>query len=112
LSDGGPCAACRRRLDRARGTAAERGYDAEWARTSRAWLAAHPWCGERADGKLYAVHSVCVQRGERTRATVTDHIRAMRQGGAKLDPRNHQSLCHACNSRKAIALEGALPPAV
>jgi 5-methylcytosine-specific restriction endonuclease McrA len=55
---------------------------------------------------LHAEHSACVQRGERTRATVTDHIVAIKAGGARLEPRNHQSLCGACNRRKGIEHEG------
>jgi 5-methylcytosine-specific restriction enzyme A len=112
LTDGGACPSCRRKRDRARGTAQERGYDAEWARYSHGWLALHRWCGERADFRLHAEDSQCVQRGLRTRATVTDHRRSMAMGGAKFDPANHQSLCADCNRRKAIRLEGALarPP--
>ncbi len=103
---GGPCRRCARARELQRGTATARGYDAEWARYSRAWLQRFPWCGQRADGKRYAEHSLCVQRALYTRAEVTDHIRAIKYGGARLDARNHQSLCGACNRRKAIALEG------
>jgi 5-methylcytosine-specific restriction endonuclease McrA len=60
----------------------------------------------RQDGALHAEHSRCVQEGRRVRATCTDHIRAIRDGGAVFDPANHQSLCGACNRRKAIAYEG------
>jgi 5-methylcytosine-specific restriction endonuclease McrA len=31
---------------------------------------------------------------------VVDHIIPLRDGGALLDPANHQSLCYACNNRK------------
>jgi 5-methylcytosine-specific restriction endonuclease McrA len=55
----------------------------------------------RRDGTLSAVHSRCVQRGWRVRATVTDHIVSLRDGGARLDPANHQSLCRSCNAAKA-----------
>jgi 5-methylcytosine-specific restriction endonuclease McrA len=70
------------------------------ARYSRAWLQTFPWCGQQQDGQLHSTHSRCVQRGLRTRATVTDHIRALRDGGARDDPANHQSLCTACNVAK------------
>jgi 5-methylcytosine-specific restriction endonuclease McrA len=35
-------------------------------------------------------------------AQVTDHIVALRDGGARLDPRNHQSLCYRCNVLKSV----------
>jgi 5-methylcytosine-specific restriction enzyme A len=100
LSGPGPCARCRRQRDAQRGTARDRGYDAGWATYSRAWLARFPWCGQRRDGQLYAEHSRCVRRGARTRAAVTDHIVRLRDGGARLDPANHQSLCRGCNVAK------------
>ena len=86
-----------------RPSATARGYDTAWADYSRQWLQRYPWCGQRLDGQLHAEHSRCVQRGQRTRATVTDHIVALRQGGARLDPSNHQSLCHGCNAAKDAA---------
>lgn len=94
------CGPCRRKEDQARGTAAARGYDRTWATVSADWLRRHPWCGQRMDGQLHAEHSRCVQRGERRRATVTDHIVSLRDGGARLDPRNFQSLCRGCNVAK------------
>jgi len=102
----GRCARCLARQDQARGTPRERGYDAEWAAYSRRWLVRFPWCGQRQDGNRHAAHSRCTTRGEYTRATVTDHIRAIKDGGARLDPSNHQSLCAGCNARKAIGFEG------
>jgi 5-methylcytosine-specific restriction endonuclease McrA len=51
------------------------------------------------------VHSQCATHGLQVRATVTDHIIAMADGGSQFDPSNHQSLCGACNRRKAIDLE-------
>lgn len=77
-----------------------RGYDAAWTSYARAWLAAFPWCGQRDDGSLHATHSRCVQSGELNRAHVVDHITAIRDGGARLDPKNHQSLCRRCNTAK------------
>jgi 5-methylcytosine-specific restriction endonuclease McrA len=68
----------------------------------------HRWCGERADGHRDPTHSRCAARGLLTPATVTDHVVALAQGGAHCDPTNSQSLCGACNRRKAQALEGAL----
>lgn len=104
----GRCARCRQQADQRRGSASARGYDAEWAAYSRAWLERHRWCGERADGQIFSDDSRCAREGRRVRATVTDHLQALRAGGARLDPANHQSLCADCNRRKAIAHEGAL----
>jgi len=36
-------------------------------------------------------------------ATQVDHIVPISQGGAKRDPANLQSLCHACHSAKTVA---------
>jgi len=100
LTRGGPCPRHRRARDRARASARERGYDAAWEALARDWLARFPWCGQRLDGQLHAEHSRCVQRGERVRAAVADHIRSLRDGGARLDRANLQSLCTSCNVRK------------
>jgi len=96
----GPCPQCVVQRDINRGTARDRGYDAAWDAFSAAWLQRFPWCGQRADGKLHAQHSLCVQLGERVRATVTDHIVALRHGGAHRAASNSQSLCTRCNTRK------------
>lgn len=97
------CPAHARQKDRARGSAKARGYDQAWTAFSRAWLARFPWCGQRADGWLHADDSRCWQRGEMVRADVTDHVLALRDGGAHLDPQNSQSLCASCNAAKAWA---------
>lgn len=102
----GRCRVCVAKADRARGSAAARGYDGLWARYSREWLARFPWCGLRGDGLFHMEHSRCARNGERVAATVTDHIVAMKAGGARFDPRNHQSLCRGCNNRKSIEHEG------
>lgn len=102
----GRCATCARARDQARGTAHARGYTKEWAEYSRTWLLRYPWCGMRSDGQIHNDHSRCAQRGLKTKATCTDHIRAMRFGGAQFDPANHESMCGDCNRRKNIKLEG------
>lgn len=106
LVPAGRCAAHAQAYDQRRGTAQARGYDSRWARISRAWLAQFPLCGMRADGRRHAEHSRCTQEGRRVAAQCTDHIRAMRLGGAPLDRANLQSLCRRCNTVKGIALEG------
>lgn len=100
LYRGPRCPTCTATQDRARGSAHDRGYGAEWASYSQRWLARFPWCGQRRDGRRHAQHSACTQRGELVRADVVDHIRSIRDGGARLDPANHQSLCTSCNVRK------------
>lgn len=99
----GRCPIHERKRDRQRGSALERGYDEAWAAYSRQWLLRHPWCGMRDDMRLHAEHSRCVQRGDRVQASVTDHIIPIRAGGARMDPRNHQSLCRGCNAAKDAA---------
>lgn len=44
----------------------------------------------------------CLRQGRLTPATVVDHVRPLKQGGAALDFRNLQSLCAACHGRKSI----------
>jgi hypothetical protein len=100
LVDRGRCPRHAREQDRARGTAQERGYDYEWSKFAKAWKARFPICGQRADGKLYAEHSRCVQEGRDEPAAAVDHIVSMRNGGSQYDPTNLQSLCVRCNARK------------
>jgi 5-methylcytosine-specific restriction protein A len=95
----GRCARCAKQRDRMRGSASARGYKTEWAPYARQWLRQFPFCGQRLHGTS-TEHSLCAQRGERVLATVVDHIRPLRDGGALLDPANHQSLCASCNTRK------------
>lgn len=90
----------RRAVDVHRGSARHRGYTPAWDRFSRDWLSRHPWCGERADGRLHAEHSLCVQAGQRSLAAVTDHMIPLSAGGTNCDPANSQSLCKRCNTAK------------
>lgn len=68
--------------DRARGTARGRGYDTRWDKTSRAYLARHPFClGCRAVGLTRA-------------SEVTDHILPFKgDERLKRDPANWQPAC-------------------
>ena len=43
----------------------------------------------------------CLRRGIMTPAQMVDHIRPINKGGAALDQKNLQSLCHACHNRKS-----------
>lgn len=101
VEGGGRCRDHARAIDQGRGSASARGYDAAWAEFSRDWLVRFPWCGQRADGWLHPEDSRCWQRGEMVPAACTDHILALRDGGAHMDPQNSQSLCVACNIAKA-----------
>jgi 5-methylcytosine-specific restriction protein A len=72
--------AARRLRDRRRGTAAERGYDAEWKRTRDAYLERNPAC-ERCGRPATEVH----------------HRLALRFGGERLDSANLVSMCRSCH---------------
>jgi 5-methylcytosine-specific restriction enzyme A len=86
-------------LDADRGNRHQRGYTSAWARYSKRRLAVHPWCvgfpaGAHADAPRLA--------------ECTDHIRdAVAHPDLFWEPTNHQSLCFACNARKAKATKGA-----
>lgn len=71
-----------------RGSSRERGYDTAWEKLRRAHLAAEPLC------------RLCAQAGRATPAVLVDHIVPLRDGGARLDDNNLQSLCRACHDRK------------
>lgn len=61
----------------------ERGYDHEWRVFAAHYLRLHPDCAK------------CGRRADRI-----DHRIAIRAGGARLDPRNCQSLCGSCHVKK------------
>jgi 5-methylcytosine-specific restriction endonuclease McrA len=105
LVDKGHCVVHARTKDEHRGTAQERGYDSAWNAYSHRFRAAHPLCGERADGSMDRHHSRCVQEGKETPAQCVDHTIPMSQGGSKWDRNNHMSACFACNSWKANTIE-------
>jgi 5-methylcytosine-specific restriction protein A len=79
----------RKEQDERRGSAASRGYDARWARASKAYLAEHPLC------------VLCEAAGLVVAAQVTDHIKP-HKGNEKLfwDQNNWQALCKACHDLK------------
>jgi len=86
----GRCAAHARERDQARGTAAERGYDARWQARRAAYLAGHRWC---------------VDCG--ARATEVDHERAHRGDAALFwDEGNWRARCKGCHSRKTALQDG------
>ena len=59
-----------------------------WRRLSRLQLKREPLCEE------------CLKAERVTAAEIADHIKPIREGGARLDTENLQSLCRACHNRK------------
>jgi 5-methylcytosine-specific restriction endonuclease McrA len=101
ISQGAYCGQHALLHDARRGNAITRGYDRRWASSSRRWLRKYPYCGTRVDGVLSSEHSQCWRAGQLVRAEVTDHIVAIRDGGSRESPSNHQSLCRSCNAKKS-----------
>lgn len=77
-----------RTSDARRGSAAARGYDSRWRKLRNRFIREHPLC----------IH--CKAEGRTKEAEEVDHIIPLRQGGARLDPANLQSLCRRCHQRK------------
>lgn len=75
--------------ERWRGSAAERGYGADWRKARRRFLAVNPLC------------AACLKRGVLTPATVVDHI-VPHRGDQRLfwDQKNWQPLCKQCHDQK------------
>ena len=77
----------RARYDAKRPGARQRGYDAEWEKLSKEVLQEEPICRQ------------CKRRPSK----IADHIRPIRDGGARLDRRNLQGLCWPCHEKKKVA---------
>ena len=73
--------------DQARGSAAERGYDAAWQQRRSRYLRTHHHC------------AMCGQM-----ATHVDHILPLAMGGTH-DDANLQPLCASCHSRKTATID-------
>ncbi len=65
-----------------------------WTKFSRWFRADHPLC------------QVCLDHGVIKGADMVDHITPLRDGGAKLDLGDLQSLCNSCHGKKSIAERG------
>ena len=59
-----------------------------WRRLAATQLQKEPLCTE------------CLNVGRLQRAEIADHIKPIREGGARLNHSNLQSLCRACHNRK------------
>ena len=69
----------------------KRFYDGKpWEALRRQKLARNKFCEE------------CQRGGRLVLATMVDHIVEIKNGGAKLDMDNLQSLCHSCHSSKTL----------
>ncbi|HLW94046.1 MAG TPA: HNH endonuclease signature motif containing protein [Solirubrobacteraceae bacterium] len=77
------------RYDRRRGSAARRGYDADWQQLRAAHLRENPWC------------VFCAEAGETKPAVEVDHIVEVRLAPERrLDPTNLRSLCKPHHSQR------------
>ena len=85
----------RKRHDRERPTAAQRGYGSRWRKARATYLRQHPLCVE------------CEKAGRTTAATVVDH-RIPHRGDPVLfwDVNNWQALCAECHNRKTAREDG------
>jgi 5-methylcytosine-specific restriction endonuclease McrA len=73
-------------LDKLRGTASQRGYDAAWRKVREQFIAAHPWCCEPGCGKP---------------AKDVDHIVSIRERpDLRLHWSNLRSFCHPHHSAR------------
>jgi 5-methylcytosine-specific restriction protein A len=86
------CLRCTKAADKVRGSAASRGYDAEWRAFREDFLRRYPWCSIEG----------CPEP-----ATDVDHIVALRDGGKRFDPANCRPMCHPHHSARTIADRGA-----
>ena len=94
LSDGRYCEKHRQRVNAdynryGRDEDSKRFYSsAAWRRLSRMQLMRSPLC------------VVCMQAGRVTPAEIADHIVPIRNGGARLELANLQSVCRSCHNKK------------
>jgi 5-methylcytosine-specific restriction protein A len=77
-----------REHDKRRGSSRDRGYNAQWEKAGKLYLASHPWC------------EMCRRDGRFTAATLVDHILAHRGDQTKFwDQNNWQGLCRRHHDR-------------
>jgi 5-methylcytosine-specific restriction enzyme A len=85
-----------RNTDKRRGSANQRGYDADWRRLRDWHITNKPLC------------EICLLGGRVTGADHVDHIEPFhgKNDPLRLDPKNLQSLCKSCHSRKTVKEDG------
>lgn len=101
VQDGGACPSCasrrKRESDSHRPPARKRGYDSQWDKARRGYLARHPYC------------VMCEAEGQQVLATVVDHIVPHRGDNALFwDRSNWASLCqpHHCGDKQSMEARG------
>lgn len=77
--------------ERPRASAAARGYDARWQKVRKRYARRNPLC------------EPCRAEGRAVPLDVVDHVVPLAAGGARLDPRNLQSMCNPCHGKKTEA---------
>ncbi len=93
-------AASRRAHDKARGSAAARGYDGKWRAYAKAFLERHPWCQcERC--QMPGATPLPAQHVDHDIAVSGPHDPLFWQAS------NHRAMAHPCHSRKTARFDGA-----
>lgn len=94
-----------RRVDRERGSAAQRGYGARWRRYRTSFIARHPLC-------FYCEHGV-FGPARVVPTDLVDHVEPHRgDQGLFWDPANHAASCTTCHAGPKQALEARGPEAI
>lgn len=75
------------RHDLRRGSPDKRGYDFTWRKVRKTYLLQHPLCEE------------CEKHGRVTPAKEVHHIKAISEGGDRLNPDNLMAVCRACHQK-------------
>lgn len=73
--------------DRTRLTSRQRGYDSQWEKVRKAYLAKHPLC------------EACEAEGRVMPAVLVHHKKPIADGGDRLNEDNLMSLCTTCHER-------------
>ena len=71
-----------KRYSQQRGSAASQGYDAQWQKVRLVYLRQHPLCEQ------------CLEEGNTVPASMVHHVKAIKDGGARLDTKNLKALCN------------------
>lgn len=94
-----------RERDRARGTAAERGYGSRWRRERQAFMRETALMQRLRE---YPCCVSCLAKSEIKQATVVDHITPHRGDDDLMwDRKNWQCLCKECHDEKTAREDGA-----